>query len=44
MTITVGAVGYDTADIAQLARFWSQALRRPVREGAAPAVRRGRDH
>jgi len=36
MTITVWAVGYDTADAAQLARFWSDALQRPVREGATP--------
>jgi hypothetical protein len=34
MTITLWAVGYDTADAEKLARFWSEALRRPVRDGA----------
>jgi catechol-2,3-dioxygenase len=34
MSITVWAVGYDTADAATLARFWSEVLRRPVRDGA----------
>jgi Glyoxalase-like domain len=33
MAITVWAVGYDTADAEKLARFWSEALRRPVRDG-----------
>jgi hypothetical protein len=34
MTVTVWAIGYDTADAEKLARFWSEALRRPVRGGA----------
>jgi glyoxalase superfamily protein len=36
MSITVWAVGYDAADAGTLAQFWSEVLRRPVREGATP--------
>ena len=36
MTITVWAIGYDTADAEKLARFWSEVLQRPVRDGATP--------
>ena len=36
MAITVWAIGYDTADAEKLARFWSEVLRRPVRDGATP--------
>jgi hypothetical protein len=34
MAITVWAIGYDTADAEKLARFWSDVLQRPVRDGA----------
>src|ERR1700716_1728508 len=36
MAITVWAIGYDTADAEKLARFWSEVLQRPVRDGATP--------
>jgi hypothetical protein len=35
MAIDLWAVGYDTADAGALARFWSEALGRPVNEGAS---------
>jgi hypothetical protein len=36
VTLSVLALAIDCADAAVLARFWSDALQRPVEEGASP--------
>jgi hypothetical protein len=37
MAIRVWAVGHDTADAEKIARFLSEALRRPIRDGTTSA-------
>jgi predicted enzyme related to lactoylglutathione lyase len=38
MSVSLYAVTFDCADAAELARFWSAVLERPVDEGASPDV------